>query len=347
MSLNMTPGLIPYPDIENDVLNVRSFRIKTNDCRGYDDLGFRPIIPEFLVLHKAQSPISPGVTLGSPSGYFTQACCPALTDLEIHPTTGRFRRFVDRGDAPSGWANGRVSAPYGDALKYLQFHNWDYNRVNRMGEAVEILGWFKSYPVTLETTVDEIAVKEIVQWIAARAHDYGIRWDTFPLIPNENNRSYITWHQEWTIGTGKVCPGSWVMQHTSEWIARAKEIMRAYQTAAVSGEVEPIPTHPVYADSVLPEWWADALAHRMPASTNVDGTRWYVCRTRVRALNRTIRRSRPDSKSDPSGPAIEEKESITVERTFQLPNGQRWYVEDAGHFVLWSKFSPRVRIDSV
>lgn len=349
-ALNMTPGLIPYPPIDDDIIDV-SRRDQSLACRGFDYLKpDRPRIPEFIVWHKQQSP--PDSTLGHPTGYFTQRCCPALTDLEINSVTGRMRRFVERGPGHNvaGWANGRISAPYGDALAYIQWKQtqpggWDPNLANIMGESLEISGYFPSYPVTQDTPVAEAAIANIVQHAAARAHDYGIHWDTFPLIPHENNRSYITWHQEWTIGTGKTCPGPWVMNQTSAWIERARQIMKAYQTAEQDAP-KPPPKPPVYTPAELPDWWSRVLDQRWPSDALVDGTRWYAVRRRVEALANTPRYSRPDTSAPKSGPKILVRDKIAIERLLRGADGRMWLVEDAGHFILASKFTPAISIRS-
>lgn len=226
--LNMTRGLIPLPAFIDDIIDV-SQRSTSLDCRGYDYLGARSNPPEFLVLHRSQDP--PGQ---SNSGYFHETCCPALTDFEVLATTGQGRRFVDIAKSNvAGWANGVVSSPYGDALKYLNYTGWDLNRVNRNGEACEITGWFAQpgSSITADSPVSDAAWAWLAQWIASRAHDYGIPWFQFPIIPKENSRSYVTWHQEWTIGTGKVCPGQVVMDYTPTLFQQAAAIMKAAQTA--------------------------------------------------------------------------------------------------------------------
>lgn len=352
MTLNMKPGLIPYPVIEDDIIDVTK-RIQSASCRGYDHLKpDRPLIPEFLVLHKQQSP--PDSTLGHPNGYFTQTCCPALTDLEINSVTGRMRRFVERGPGHdiAGWANGRLDGAYGDAAKYIEWKRtqpggfWA-NLINIEGEALEISGWFPAYPVTQDTPVEEAAIANICQWMAARAHDYGISWETFPIIPGQNNRSYITWHQEWTIGTGKTCPGPWVMNQTSAWIERARQIMKAYQTADVdAGETPKPPKPPVYAAAELPEWWSRVLEQRWPSDAMVDGVRWFAVRRRVEALRNANRYSQPDTSAPHSGPKILAGEKIAIERWFRDQHRKTWLVEDAGHFVPANAFTPAISLRS-
>jgi hypothetical protein len=237
--LNMTKGLIPLPTMEDDIIDV-SARAQGIDCRGYDWLGTRPETPKFLVIHRAQCPPD-----ASNSGYFHQACCPALTDLEVNCVTGHMKRFVRRGASPSGWANGVVNAPYGDALAWLNLHAWDLNSVNRDGEACEVSGWFlQPGEPSHEDPVADPCWASLAQWIASRAHDYGISYLDFPVIPSEGGRSYITWHQEWTIGTGKVCPGKTVMDGTPALIERARAIIKQYQEKATVPVPTPEPTVP-------------------------------------------------------------------------------------------------------
>lgn len=326
-ALNMTKGLIPYPRIEDDIINVAA-RDQSDSCRGYDHLWpDRPLIPEFIVWHKQQSP--PDSTLGHPTGYFTQHCCPALTDLEVNSVTGRMRRFVERGPGHdiAGWANGRISAPYGDALKYIQWKQsqpggWNPNLANIMGEALEISGWFPSAPVTQDTPVLEPAIANIVQHAAARAHDYGIRWDTFPLIPEENNRSYITWHQEWTIGTGKTCPGPWVMQQTPAWIDRIRAVMKAYQTDGVS--VIDLPEVP-RKDDPMPTGMDKAIAELLFGSVTLDGN-VYAFNPRGPVSNLWLAHGKATG---------EWPELLSVRRFEDSPDVTRTYFVFAGGYVIW------------
>lgn len=226
MALNMAKGLIPMPPIESSIVDVTR-RYDTAACpRGYDWLGFRPF-PKVLIFHRAQSPDSPYGTL---EGYFHSRCCPALTDLEVNHRTGLAKRFVTiPGNSPSGWASGPISAPYGDGALFHKLYPY---AVNTLGESCEILGRFRQ-PGTSSQTEDPVlepAKEWLAQWVASRAHDYGIPWYDFPIIKSELGRSYVTWHEEYTFGTGKVCPGETVKLLTPEIINRAREIMRKAQT---------------------------------------------------------------------------------------------------------------------
>jgi hypothetical protein len=337
----MTKGLIALPPIEDDIINV-SARNQSDECRGYDLLSpVRPITPEFLVLHKAQSEDEAGVTLGSPHGYFTLKCCPALTDMEVNPTTARMRRFVKRGTKIAGWANGRISGPYGDALKYIEYKQskgeWFPSLANIAGEAIEILGWFPSYPVTQDTPVSELTKVRLAQWMASRAHDYGITYIDFPNIPDEMGRSYILWHREWTLGTGKTCPGPYVMGITSELIEMARAIMKAAQLK------EPEEATPTYAPPILPFWWNTQLQLLRPNDAKFRDETLYVVQRNFKALDTTQRYSEPRLGADISGPPVLKDIKVTGERIGVFEK-RTWILEETGHWLLASGFSPKVSI---
>lgn len=236
LKLNMTKGLIPMPPTAMAIIDV-SRRYTSLACRGYDWLGYRPF-PDALVLHRAQSPNSAYATL---EGYFNQACCPALTDMEVNHITGKGKRFVNvPGDSPSGWASGPISAPYGDGKAFND--RWPY-QVNTRAESCEILGRFNQPGTTstIEDPVSPAAQAWLAQWMASRAHDYGITYLDFPTITKQGGRSYITWHEEFTYGTGKVCPGQTVKDLTPTIIEMAREIMRKAQTMGTSPMPSPNP----------------------------------------------------------------------------------------------------------
>ncbi len=330
-------GNVAEPAMIRAIVDVAR-RNQSMDCRGYDDLGYRPDVPRFLVVHRAQCPPE-----GSNEPYFDAICCPALTDLEVNCQSGVAKRFVDRGDAPSGWANGRVSAPYGDALAYLNFYGWDLNDVNKDGEACEISGYFAQpgTPVTREDPLDMPAKIWLAQWFAWRADQYKIPWQDFPIIKAEGGRSYITWHKEWTIGTGKICPGKTVCDATPGIIEMARAIMRTAQE--VDAPVSP-PKPPTYTPADLPEWWNDALAQQSPSDANVDGVRWFVARRKFEAIRRANRYSEPDTTTGKSGPTVEVRQKVRVERMLKDESGKQWLVEQDGHYLPANAFSPSISI---
>jgi hypothetical protein len=334
MTQNMAKGLIPLDFIEEDIINVAA-RDQSSGCRGFDNLDPpRPLIPEFLVIHKEQSP--PNSTVGSPTGYFTQTCCPALTDLEVNAVTGRMRRFVKRGSRIAGWANGRISAPYGDALAYINWKaahgGWHADLANIMGEACEITGYFPSAPVTQDTAVSADAQARIARWMASRAHDYGIRWQEFPLVLNEGGRSYITWHREWTIGTGKTCPGPLVMALTPDLIEQARAIMKAAQ-----GEDGP-PVH-AYAIPVGLPFDAQSFGfHDFNDSTA------FVMTFTVETLKAAIPRAFASIKAPQSGDKIAVRDQVKCIAQIVTPDKRKWLIREDGSRLLASSFTPSLTV---
>jgi hypothetical protein len=64
------------------------------------------------------------------------------------------------------------------------------------------------------------------------------------VVPGQD-RNFTLWHQEFTIGTGKQCPGPVVMNETDNLVARTKAILKQYQEsttpAPTYAEKKPIP----------------------------------------------------------------------------------------------------------
>ena len=342
--LNMTKGLIPLDFIENDIISWSELaeRDQSISCRGYDDLGNRPDPPRFLVIHRAQD--DPQTTLGHPDGWFTQpGCVPALTDLEVNAVTGRMRRFVGRGHAPSGWANGVVSAPYGDALAWLNQVGWDLDSVNRDGEACEIHGWFaQPGQTTTESPWSQQAKTNLATWIASRAHDYGIAWHDFPLVAREGNRSYVTWHQEWTIGTKKVCPGRTIVDDTPAIIELARAKMKAAQTGA---EHPPVVTIPAYAAPDIPPFMLEDAKAGGPRDHVYNNTQIYACRRMYTAKKDTRRLRVADTSRGAAviGPKIRKGETFEGWYFFRS-GGQTFVLTPFYSRVQTSGITPTIRI---
>lgn len=334
-ALNMTPGLIPMPSTIQDIIDVGE-RDQSLSCRGYDNLGARRLPPHFLVLHRSINGAGQ-----SNSGYFHESCCPALTDLEVIATTGQGRRFVALPGDVSGWANGVVKAPYGDALAWLNLHNWELDTVNRDGESCEITGNY-------EDAVSDKAWAWLAQWIASRAHDYGITHETFPLIPAEADRSYITWHQEWTAGTGKICPGPVVMNYTPTLIERARATMKAAQTTG-KPPVNP-PTKKPYASpvkEVLDHITAD-IKRGHPTDFVWKGLTLYGAIRTYEAIKATRRLQYPDPKAPSVGPSIAVRTKFVAHywtvAVDDKGTKRAFMLTPYGTWVAASALSPRVSI---
>lgn len=323
-------GKIPHPSFEDrPITKPQGF--------GQNDLGQRTV--QGVVLHRMLG------TLRGTDGYFRQDDVTALTDYGVGVAgpdaagdNGAIFRWNDPLGRQSGWASGPVAGAYGDGAAFLDDHGWDLNAVNRDQASVEISGDYG-------TPLTEPARNAIAGLMAYWADQSRIPWDAFPIIPGKGY-SFIRWHQEYCIGTGKVCPGEVVIAETPALIERARAIMRAAQT----GDTEPLPKPPVYAAPQLPAWWARALARPWPSDTDVDGTMWRVCRRNVEALAPTRRLAAPDPTAKKAGPDVKTREKVTIERQLQIttPDGKRrtWFVETSGAFLLASKFTPRIRIEA-
>lgn len=233
------------------------------------------------------------------------------------------------------WASGPVSSPYGDGATFVAL--FGANAVN------SCVSWeiddFYNDPWS------DAAFEETALALAHFAHEYGIVWSDFPIVKAERGRSFVMWHQEITIGTGKICPGPVVMNKTSALIARAQQIMKAYQLAGQPDDTPiVIPPAPIYAASVLPEWWSDSLESARPSDAKFGDWNARVLRRNEVALRKTYRRSEPDTDAPESGPPVEQGIKVTTERQLEpiVKGKNTWFMEDAGHYLLASAFNPRV-----
>lgn len=188
---------------------------------GWDNLGQRDVLG--VVLHRM---------LGSLVGtdqFFGLASTGALTDYGIGVAAqdgskldGVIYRWNNEYGYRSGWASGRVSAPYGDGLLFV--NKYGVNAVNKRLVSLEISG-FEGTPIT------DFARGEIVHFIAYYADKAKISWEDFPLN-KATGMSFVFWHQEFTIGTGKLCPFDYVMSITNQIIKEVQALLKKYQTAA-------------------------------------------------------------------------------------------------------------------
>ena len=192
---------------------------------GWDNLGQRTV--RGVVLHRMLG------TLRGTDQYF-RGSTPALTDygLGVREVDGDLAGVIYQWNDPyghrSGWASGPVSAPYGDGAAFVT--KYGVNAVNRDLVSIEISGY-------QTTPIDDFAWRELVHFVACWADQCKVPWATFPHNP-ATGFSFLIWHQEFTIGTGKECPFQWVMQNTDRLIADVAAFLKPYQTG---GATEPAP----------------------------------------------------------------------------------------------------------
>lgn len=291
-------GRVPHPPME-----VRQVYKQEGD--GWDNLGKRT--PRAIVLHRMVG------TLRGTDGYFRQAGVGALTDYGVGvggidgpALSGVIYRWNDPRGNRSGWANGRVSKPYDDGLKFV--NRYGINGVNRDCVSVEISG-------TFDSALDAEAKRSIAALIAYWADQYRIPHDEFPLIKSEG-RNFVIWHQEFTIGTGKICPGPVVMNATDDMISMAKAIMRQHQEVAGGSFVVPRPAPPLSG-------WNETLG---------DLT-YYAIERKVKAKGSAHCRAWEDEAAPLTRAPLNHGETFRVSWAVKTPDGAWWWVTPYGSRV--------------
>lgn len=264
--LNMTKGLIPMPTFSD-------WLIPDANNQAWDDLGQRTV--KGFVLHRQL-----GSNLGT-NGYFrtlSTGGSAGLTDYGQDAQTGDVIRWNDPLGAAhdvdymmsnnqrvkghvsanrAGWASGVYNGAYGDGLKFAQ--KYGINAINRDEASWEI---DRFYGDAWSAKAMQIAAQACAHY----AHDYGIPWDQFPIAP-QDGFSFVRWHQEFTLGTGKVCPGDVVMAQTDTFIGLVKAILKQYQTAGAPETPEPPKPIPV---SPYPTGMTEQLARELYGSVSVS-----------------------------------------------------------------------------
>lgn len=239
MALNMDKGLIPLPAHEKKIIAVKN--------TGFSSVGKRTIRGESL--HRAQG------SFVSIYSHFSNPDVASLTDWAVDHMTGVMWQFNDPEGYRTGWASGPYKGGYGDgrafAQKYIPLMGIGAEVINRDRESVEVSGFFRQpgSPVTTDNPWSDVSKRVYAQFLASRAHDYGIAWGDFPIAKPKDDFSFIVWHQEFiqddysTESLDKICPGRVVMEATPEVIEIAKGIMKSYQETSI-----PTPTKPPAPD---------------------------------------------------------------------------------------------------
>lgn len=237
-------GNVPHPAYQNRI-------IVKPEGGGQNNLGRRTV--KGVVWHRILG------SLWGTDGYFRMASVNALTDYGVGVLAtdgavndGLILRWNDPEGTASGWASGPVNGAYGDGAAFVA--KYGVNAVNQHQASIEISG-------DQLTPLSEKARQSIAALTAYWADQYGIPWDVFPIAP-QDGFSFVRWHQEFTIGSGKQCPFKVVMDETPALIERTRAILKQYQVSApvVEPEPEPIPE---------PEPEPDP-AHELPAGMTVE-----------------------------------------------------------------------------
>jgi hypothetical protein len=223
----VTFGNVPHPAHTN-----RLNAMRVNEA--WDDLGARTI--RSVAWHRMYG------TLWGTDGYFQgEAIRRALTDYGVgtlaqdgSANDGMILMWCDPHGKRSPWANGPVDRPIGDGKAFVD--RYGKIGVNRDISAIEISGTSGFTPLSAK------ARRAVVMLTAHHADRYEVSWETFPMIPDEGNRSFVIHHGEINGGKRDTCPGSVVAAETNSMIAEIKEYLRQRQTSGAPTPTTPAPT---------------------------------------------------------------------------------------------------------
>lgn len=204
--------------------------------------------------------------------------------------------------------------------------------------------WSNEQAVNPET--DQVKARDVSEWLAAAMLEAG------GIAADPGN---ITRHYDWNDVYGDPnhpkrhrCPE--LMIRDGYWPTFQQNVIHkmaviAGHRVAVENPVPPIPA-PQYADAVLPEWFSQQDAREHPTDQKFRNRTAYVCKRNFKALAGTVRRAEPTTAAPKSGPSVAAGDKVFGIRLWVNPDDTRtWILEETGHWLLASRFSPRVRID--
>jgi hypothetical protein len=266
----------------------------------------------------------------------------ALTDAMVgnsfdgNALDGQLRRFNDAYGGRYAWASGPVSSPIDDAAKFLEIFGPDKEVVNMYTTALE-----RSCAANVATNaVTEKEHAARVAWVAYHANRYGKRvkektgkdgftCDTFPLIPAENNRSFIIYHGEINSGKRNTCPDPLVRQTIDRLIADVRTVLAGWQLGATTippVTEEPMPTYaPVKAIDAL-QAYKGKDADAVPAYVKSGSDTFVFVNDRVRATKATPRYQTANTDGLKIGQDIAKGEEFAVLWLFWDEQGEPWYI---------------------
>lgn len=316
-------GAVPHPDYENRI-------IPSSDNSAWNDLGARDV--KAVVWHRMLG------SLWGTDGYFRgDGGNRALTDYGVGVAAqdgaendGIILRWNDPLGKRSPWANGAVSAPYGDGLAFV--NRYGVNGVNRYATAIEISG----HQTTPLSEKSRNAIAGITAYWADR---YELPWDAFPMVPGED-RSFVCWHEEFTIGTGKRCPFDTVKAETNALIERTRAVLKKYQTASD----KPTPNPPTYADPKPPDWLAEDLERGYPIDHVEGGLTYFAALRPYEAIREANRLQGPDIKAPKVGPRLKVRETFRANYIVRTKEGRTFVLTPWGTFVDIKALTPRVSV---
>lgn len=265
----LTFGKVPHPgyiDIQNEMADKR-------EGYGWDNLGKRN--PKFITLHRMVG------TLAGTRQHFGSPSVPSLTDYGIgilavdgQKSAGVIHKYNDPLGYRSGWASGKVSAPYGAGKALVD--KYGINVVNRDGVSIEVSG--------TNEPIDDFSWSELVKLCAYWLDYMKVPYTSLPTNPHTGIDALV-WHQEFTIGTGKKCPFQWLMDNTNRLYRDIGAYLRPFQEGtATTPTPKPTPKPVVRTVDFLvpmmirtsPGFWDDDNNQANVVTTLPAGTRGTV-----------------------------------------------------------------------
>lgn len=280
-------------------------------------------------------------TLGGTTGWYQDGN--ALTDtmvgnsLDGTALDGQIRRFNDAYGNRYAWSSGPVSNPIDDAAKFLEVFGPNKEVVNMYTTAME-----RSCGAKVATNpVTEKERASRVWWTAYHANKYGeylfkktgkhqFTCDTFPLIPSQNNRSFIIYHGEINADKRTSCPDQFVRADIDTEIAAVRTLLAQWQRGAVSipPQVPPeqMPTYaPVKAIDAL-QAYKGKDTDVVPAFVKSGADTFIFVNDRVRATKPTPRYQTANVNGERIGQDISKGEEFAVLWLFWDEKGDPWYI---------------------
>lgn len=256
--MSLTFGRVPHPAfLDRPIIKPEG--------NGQNNLGKRTV--RGAVWHRMLG------SLWGTDGHFRNPDVGALTDYGVGvlaqdgaANDGVILRWNNPYGYQSGWASGKVIAPWGDGLRFINKYGVD--AVNRDQVSIELSGFYN-------TALSEKSREAVVNLTAYFADQYQIPWDKFPIAP-QDGFSFVRWHQEFTGPQEKVCPGEVVINETNALIERVRGVLKMWQTS-VPLEVE----LPAEGNGPEPEPEPEKPKHEIPPGETVESLRRYY----GRALN--------------------------------------------------------------
>lgn len=293
---------------------------------GWDNLGKRN--PKGIVLHRMVG------SLSGTDSWFGAPSVGSLTDfgIGIKAQDGTsLSKVIYQWNDPhgyrAGWASGPVNGAYGDGIAFVD--KYGINAVNRDLISIEISGQYT-------TPIADDEFEEIASFLAYWWDQMYIPYDKAPTNP-ATGISAVYFHQEMTLGTGKICPGPVVMNAIDDLIARAVAIMKKYQTSTTATPTPPVAVPPVAVPDLIwsaPKPIAELAKYtKADADSAPDGIQTSVglaiwVDDDIEAIRDTTRRQEPSKDAKYVGPTLKKGTSAHALWEIIKPSGERWYYSD-------------------